>query len=412
MRDSRTGQRLSLALLFAAGVVNFFDRTALSVANTSVRAEMHLSATSMGWLLSAFSFAYGLAQLPLVAVLRRTGPRAVLGTGLVLWSTAQALTGFVGGMPTFLALRAVLGVGESPFYPCGVQVIREWFSDKTRGRATAVMNMSQTLGLAAAPPLLAWWLLRFGWRSMFVVLGLAGLLVGVLWVALYRSPVAVDGEQPKAKHTGSWTVLLRYRMVWGMMLGFGGVNYTNWLYTSWLPGYLQAAHHLSLGKAGWFASVPFLSGAAGMLASGMTTDLLHRRGVPLTRAHRGNLIGGMLLSAASTFLVAQSATAMQAVAGVSAALFCIHFAGTSGWGYAQEVAVPELVGSLGALQNFGGFVLASAAPVITGALLDRTHSFTLALGICTAVTVVGALSYATLAAPTTDTRLGWSEPVL
>jgi len=90
---------------------------------------------------------------------------------------------------------------------------------------------------------------------------------------------------------------------------------------------------------------------------------------------------------------------VQAVAGVSMALFFIHFAGTSGWGYVQTVSPLRYVASLGALQNFASFMIASAAPVLTGWLLDRTHSFTIALGVCSAVTLLGALSYATLAAP-------------
>jgi cyanate permease len=107
----------------------------------------------------------------------------------------------------------------------------------------------------------------------------------------------------------------------------------------------------------------------------------------------------MIVSALSTFLVARSHTTAEAVAGISGAIFCIHFAGTSGWGYVQTVSPLRYVASLGALQNFASFMIASAAPVLTGWLLDRTHSFTIALGVCSAVALLGALSYATLAAP-------------
>ena len=136
-----------------------------------------------------------------------------------------------------------------------------------------------------------------------------------------------------------------------------------------------------------------------MLSSGAISDRLARTGLALTTIHRRNLVAGMVVSAASTFLVARSQSTTQAVAGISMALFCIHFAGTSGWGYVQCVSPLRYVASHGALQNFFSFMIASAAPVLTGWLLDRTHSFTLALGICSAVTLLGALSYATLAAP-------------
>ncbi len=270
------------------------------------------------------------------------------------------------------------------------------------------MSMSQTVGLAAAPPVLTWLMLQFGWRRMFESLGAVGLLAAVAWAFLYRSaPADPVTERPLGVAASSDLLagLLRRRMIWGMMLGFGGINYTNWLYTAWLPGYLQAAHHVSLSRTGWMAAVPFLCGAAGMFSSGAVTDLLVRRGGALLSIHRRTLVAGMVCSAASTWVVAQSGSTLRAVEGVSAALFFIHFAGTSGWGYVQAVVNAEHVASAAALQNFASFAIASAAPVLTGWLLDRTHSFTVALEICTAVTLLGALSYATLAAPSAEEHL-------
>ncbi len=208
-------------------------------------------------------------------------------------------------------------------------------------------------------------------------------------------------EKPASLPTpeAAWRALIRQRTVWGMMLGWGGVNYTVWLYLAWLPAYLQDQRHLSLATSGWVAALPFIAGAFGMLSSGVLSDRLARADLPLTTIHRRNLVVGMILSAASTFVVARSQSTTQAVAGISMALFFIHFAGTSGWGYVQAVSPLRYVASLGALQNFASFMIASAAPVVTGWLLDRTHSFTIALGLCSAVTLLGALSYATLAAP-------------
>ncbi len=404
----RRHQTITLALLFLAGVVNFFDRSSLAVANTTIRADLHLSGTEMGWLLSAFSLAYGLSQIPLIALLARTGTRTVLGSGLALWSAAQLLTGFVPAFRPFLALRVLLGIGESPFYPAGVQTVREWFPPKSRARATSVMSSSQTLGLAIAPPVLTILILHIGWRAMFVLLGAAGLVLSLAWFALYRARHDTAFREPPSttlEPIAPWTDLLHRRTVWGMMLGFGGINYTNWLYTAWIPGYLQIARHLSLARTGWIAAIPFLFGAAGMFSSGLLTDLLLQRShLPLNTIHRTCLVAGMVLSAASTVVVARSSSTTVAVAGISLALFFIHFAGTSGWGYAQSIGAPHHVASLSALQNFAGFTIASAAPILTGFLLDRTHSFTLSLFLCSAVTLLGAFSYATLAAPDTPSR--------
>ena len=244
-------------------------------------------------------------------------------------------------------------------------------------------------------------MLRLGWRTTFAALGGCGLVVAAAWLILHRSRerTAWAVEEQRVDRKGTLRFLLRQRTVWGMMLGFGGVNYTSWLYISWLPGYLETGRHLSLATSGWIAALPFLVGALGMVASGMLADRLAQAGRSLATVHRVNIVAGMTLSAAATFLVAHASSTTQAVAGISFALFCIHFAGTSGWGYVQTISPAAMVASLGALQNFASFLIASAAPVVTGWLLDRTHSFTLALGVCSAVTLLGALCYATLAAP-------------
>jgi MFS family permease len=313
------------------------------------------------------------------------------------------LTGVVRSFSPFILLRVLLGAGEAPFYPAGIRSTREWFSSATRARATAVMSSSQTIGLAVAPPILTGIMLSLGWRAMFVVLGASGLVVALAWIALHRERRNTAFAEPEpavpSAPEAAWRALIRQRTVWGMMLGWGGINYTVWLYLAWLPGYLQEQHHLSLARSGWVAALPFLAGAVGMLSSGVLSDRLARSGQKLTVIHRRNIVAGMIVSAASTFLVAHSQTTVQAVAGISMAIFCIHFAGTSGWGYVQAVSPLRYVASLGALQNFASFMIASAAPVLTGWLLDRTHSFNLALGVCSAVTLLGALSYATMAAP-------------
>jgi MFS transporter, ACS family, L-galactonate transporter len=313
------------------------------------------------------------------------------------------VTGLVRGFPTFVLLRVLLGAGEAPFYPSGIRSTREWFTSATRARATAIMSSSQTIGLAVAPPILTWIMLRVGWRAMFIVLGASGLFVAAAWIAFHRArrdTTFRELETPSltAPET-AWKALIRQRTVWGMMLGWGGINYTVWLYLAWLPGYLQDQRHLSLARSGWVAALPFVAGAFGMISSGALSDRLARSGLLLTTVHRSNLVCGMIVSAASTFLVAHSQSTTQAVAGISIAIFFIHFAGTSGLGYVQTVSPLRYVASLMALQNFASFMIASAAPVLTGWLLDRTHSFTIALGVCSAVTLLGALSYATLAAP-------------
>jgi cyanate permease len=206
--------------------------------------------------------------------------------------------------------------------------------------------------------------------------------------------LGLEAERPRIEMSLSqWKRLFRLRTVWGMMLGFGGVNYTTWLYLSWLPGYLQAARHLTIARTGWVAVIPYLFGTIGSLVSGGAGNRLIRRGFAPIVACKILIVGGMFCSALSTLAVAHAASATGAVACVSVAIFFIYFGGNAAWGLAQAMSPAHMVASVSAIQNFGSFVCASLAPLITGWLLDHTHSFNIALMICSLFTSVGALSY-------------------
>ena len=401
----RRVQNVTLVLLFIAGIVNFLDRSSLSVAGEAIRGDLGLSATEFGVLLSAFSLSYGFAQLPSGMLLDRFGPRIVLGAGLIFWSLMQALTGMVNSFSHFILLRIGLGIGEAQFMPAGVKSINDWYVQKERGTAVGIFNSSTVLGQAIAPPALVLMQIAWGWRTMFVVIGLAGIVVGLCWYAWYRNRAQFDLQQDERLYLAApvqarptlnfseWLGLFKRRTTWGMILGFSGVNYTGWLYIAWLPGYLQAQQGLSLAKTGWVAAIPFLAAAVGMWVNGIVVDALARRGYDLAKTRKTAIVVGLLLSALGTLLVVQSSSPAQAVAFISMALFCVHFAGTSAWGLVQVLVSEQKVASVAAIQNFGSFVFASFAPVVTGWVVDTTHSFNLALVIAACVTFTGALCY-------------------
>ncbi|HHT5689770.1 TPA: MFS transporter [Raoultella ornithinolytica] len=401
----RRVQNVTLVLLFIAGIVNFLDRSSLSVAGEAIRGDLGLSATEFGVLLSAFSLSYGFAQLSSGMLLDRFGPRIVLGAGLIFWSLMQALTGMVNSFSHFILLRIGLGIGEAPFMPAGVKSINDWYVQKERGTAVGIFNSSTVLGQAIAPPALVLMQIAWGWRTMFVVIGLAGIVVGLCWYAWYRNRAQFDLQQDERLYLAApvqarptlnfseWLGLFKRRTTWGMILGFSGVNYTGWLYIAWLPGYLQAQQGLSLAKTGWVAAIPFLAAAVGMWVNGIVVDALARRGYDLAKTRKTAIVVGLLLSALGTLLVVQSSSPAQAVAFISMALFCVHFAGTSAWGLVQVLVSEQKVASVAAIQNFGSFVFASFAPVVTGWVVDTTHSFNLALVIAACVTFTGALCY-------------------
>lgn len=400
-------QIVAVSILSIAGVINYIDRGSLAIANTTIRADLGISATRMGVLLSVFSLSYAISQLPMGILLDRFGERVVLGAGMFLWSVTQTATGLVRGFASFFAARVGLAVGESPFVVSAVKAVHDWFHVRDRATPMGIVNAATTMGQAIAPPILTVAMLAFGWRGMFMLIGIPGILLSITWYAFYRDRKDValsDAEHnylqssaPNSKPSGislsQWLSLFRQRTVWGMMIGFGGINYTVWLYMSWLPNYLEAEHHTSIAVTGWIAVIPFSCGAVGMLLSGILADRFVRRGVAPIPAHRILLVTGMSCSALCTLLVPYIPGASGAAFGIGMTLFFTYLAGNSGWGLVQSIAPSNIVASVGAIQNFGSFVCASFAPILTGWLLDRTHSFHLTLVICSLVSILGALSY-------------------
>jgi MFS family permease len=403
---TRRHRTIAVTLLVIAGCVNYLDRSAVAVGNPEIRADLHLSYSQMGLLLSAFAWAYGLAQIPAGAAIDRFGARRALGVGLVIWSAAQIGAGFVGSLGQFITARIALGLGESPMYIGGTRVCADWYALKARALPIAIFNSSSALAPALAPPLLTVIMVAFGWRAMFVVAGVAGLAVAIAWIALYRAPEQAGtpdtdiaeihaGDTMAITHTGLAQIgwLLKFRTTWAMFFGFFGVVYLSWLYATWLPGYLETQRHLSIASAGFWAAVPLAAGFVGAVAGGFMSEWLGRRGVSASASCRIPIIGGMICAAVFTVAGALTANTGLAIACMAAGLFGANVASSCGWALAAVVAPHNAVASLEAVQNIGGSFGGTLAPFITGAVVQATGSFVPAFMLAGAIAVFSAIVY-------------------
>jgi MFS family permease len=388
----RRGAGLALGLVLAAGLVNYIDRVTLSVAGPVIAGELHLRPSQMGLLFSAFLWTYGLAQAPVGAIIDRVGPRPLLAGAMVLWSAAQGAMGLAVGLPQLIVARLFLGLGEAPQWPTGAKVVRAWFAPEVRGLATGVFNTASTLGPALAPPLVTGLMLAFGWRGAFFATALAGLGMALIWLAFYRDPPArPDGES--APPRTPWRRLFAGPTLWAMALGNVGSGYMNWFYAAWLPGYLETARHLTVPQTGWAASIPYLFGVVGSLAGGLACDRLAAAGLSPILSRKLPIVSGLTVGAAFTGLAILAPSSAGAIAAISAALFCSNLAGAAIWAMAITAAPPGGTASVGAVQNFGGFLGGALAPIVTGFSVEATHSFAAALATTALAALGGAVVY-------------------
>ena len=403
----RRRQRSALIMLVIAGTLNYLDRSTLSIANPLIRNELGLSIGDMGLLLSAFLWAYAFAQLPGGALVDRVGPHRLLAAGLGLWSVAQAFAGFVTSFWQFSIARVFLGLGEAPMFSSAVRVVRDWYNVRDRGLPTGTWNCTSSLGPAIAPPILTALMIGFGWRWMFGIMGVVGVVVAATWFVLYRDPTEehfteeerrylTDGEEPRSYapvRLAEWLGLFRFRTTWGLVLGFFGVVYMGWLYLAWLPGYLEMQRHMSIPKTGLVAAVPFAFGVVGSIGGGWIADWLMRRGFSPVNSRKIPVIVGLLGMVGFTVVAAETPSDFLAVAAISAALMFGASASGMSWALSSVAAPANCTASLGAIQNFGGYLGGALAPTVTGFIVQATGSFTPALLVSAAIGLFSALMY-------------------
>ena len=390
-------------LLLLAAVVNYLDRANLSIANTTIAAEFGFSQTEMGLLLSAFLWPYALANLPAGWLVDKFGPKKMFSSALGLWSTFTVLAAFVNSYSFFYGLRMMLGIAESPFFTSGIKITHRWFGDNECGLPTAIINTGSQIANAIAPPILTVLLLTLGWRGMFVAIGLMGIPLLLAWWKFYRDPEAREdallhaGQRsvaaPEEKAQASWGALFRHSTTWFMVIGNFSIMFTIWVYLTWLPGYLEKSLGFSLKATGWIASIPFFAGILGVLVGGMLSDRLVRRGVRAITARKVPIVTGAALAACFVAPIPFVDSTPLAIGLLAMGYFCSQMPQGALWTLASDIAPKSQVASLGAIQNFGGFLGAAMAPIVTGIILDTTGKFTNVFLLGAGLLMLGALSY-------------------
>src|SRR3954452_8624938 len=276
-----------LILLVISALINYIDRTTLSVAATDIQRELHLSNTQVGYLQSAFFASYALCQLSFVAgwVAGRFHVGWVLAGGFFLWSGATALTGLATAYAVIFSLRLLLGVGESVTYPSYSRILASEYPEHHRGIANALIDAGTKAGPALGILIGGLLVSQIGWRPFFFVLGGGCLLWLIPWfVWMPRSGAMAAREQSAG--VPSIDDVLRQRSAWFTAFGlFCGTYYWYFLIT-WLPAYLEKERHFPKTKMALFGWFPFVAISLSCILSGWLSDRLIARGLSPTRVRK------------------------------------------------------------------------------------------------------------------------------
>ena len=356
-------------LLFFATVINYVDRQALSVLAPVLRDEFHMSNTEYSRVVFAFLLAYMIMQGGSGRIMDRLGTKTGFALTITWWSIAAMLHAGANSVLGFGVCRFLLGLGEAGNWPGGVKAVSEWFPPKERAFAIGYFNSGSTLGAVVAPPLIAWLVLRFGWRAAFVATGALGFLWLIFWLALYRStPVADPGAPPPAQIR--WRDLLRYKQVWGLVLTRMLSDPVWWFYVFWLPEYLKRERNFSLAMIGYFAWIPFMAAGLGCLAGGASSGWLIRRGWPVLRSRKAVMLVSavLMMSGIPAVLVSEAGVA---IALISLATFAFSTWASNILTLPADLFPNHVVASVSGISGTGAALGGMVFTLIAGAVVDR-----------------------------------------
>lgn len=263
---------------FLLGLMNYLDRVVVSFSIRPIEADFGIADAEFGLLMSAFAIGTlavnGLAGY----LLDRFGVRRVWSIGLLGWSVVMILQGFVEVFWMFLALRVMLGLGEGVGFPAMNRALVDWMRPNELGRAISFSLLGVPLALLVGGVTLAPLILGIGWRWSFVTLGVIGLVLGGVFLALYRQPpsreVGVSAERPPVIPVRS--VLLNPTLLatgWSFF-AFGWVLF---FAVAWLPGYLEQTWSLDLKSVGWSSTLPWAIALLLMPIAGWISDAIMAR---------------------------------------------------------------------------------------------------------------------------------------
>jgi MFS family permease len=390
-----------LTLLAISVAINYIDRGNLSVALSSIEKDIHLTKDQLGILGMAFFVSYSFLQIFAGKLIDRFNVIWVYALGYLVWSGATALTGLVHGfefagfpMSSFavlFSLRMLLGVGESVAFPCYAKILSGSFPEGLRGTANAAIDCCTKIGPAVGIMLGVELVSKFGWRMMFIAIGVVSLTWLIPWCLLaphLRLRQLVSHIDPPP-----YREILSQRPFWGTVLGLFGANYTWYFFLTWLPYYFEKERHYSSDRLAFFGSLPFWGVGISSMCAGMIADAIIRRGRHPVRVRQMTvslgLIGCCVLMLPAVAIPNESLS----LSLLMVACLCFGLFSSNHFALVQALSGPEAAGRWTGVQNGLGNCAGIVAPWITGAILGATHSFFLAFATACGVLLLGVTGY-------------------
>ncbi|HCV75149.1 MFS transporter [Pseudomonas oryzihabitans] len=403
------GRGLVLVMLFLAGVVNYLDRSALSVAAPLIQKDFALSAGEMGLLFSAFFVGYAAFNFIGGWAADRYGAKTTLLLAMVLWSAFSGLTVLASGFAALIVIRVLFGMAEGPLSVSTSKMVNNWYAPHNRGRTLGLSMSGTPLGGAISGPIVGVIAVAYGWKVSFVVIMLIGFVWAVVWylwikdkpsgqlaadiAAEERAVAVVDTEVRPLKY------YLRQPTVLFTALAFFAYNYTLFFFLTWFPSYLIQAYGLNVKDMSIATVIPWVLGFIGLAVGGYLSDWVFRKTGRLMFSRKVVLVTCLLACALCIAVAGLVSTLYAAVALVALSVFFLYLTGAIYWAIIQDTVPAARVGGVSGFMHFLANTSGIIGPAVTGYLVQFTGAFTSAFLLAGALTVIGSLCVARFVKP-------------
>lgn len=386
-------------------IINYMDRSSLSIAMPLISKELHISPVTIGIILSSFSWTYCLMQLPGGWFVDKLKPRKVVTTSLVGWGIAEALTGIASGVASLVGMRMLLGVFEGPVQNGANSSLIRWLRKHEHARGSTLIDSGGPLGAAlgglVVTGLIVW---LDSWRFAFAVVGAITVLIGVMaWLFMRDNPAdhpliteeekeylargETEDHEEGDYQKGSVMKYFKYVSPWMLLIAFLGYDVVVFGLLTWAPTYLSQAQHISVSMTGFWTFLIFGCGFVGEVFSGQLADFFLKKGASPNSVLRTMLGFAGFACAVAIISVSHVSTATTAIALISISNFFLRWGGLF-WSVPARIAAKEHVGRLSGAMNFSGNVGGLIIPILVGYIVQATGGYS---GVFVTFAIAGAL---------------------
>lgn len=384
---------------------NYADRQAIFSIFPKLEEEFGFNKAELGLIGAAFTWVYALTA-PMAGQVGDRFPRKfVILAGLYVWSAITGFTALCSKVWHFVLVRGAEGLGETFYFPASMSLISDYHGKSTRSRAMSLHQTSVYAGTIGGGAFAGWMGMHFGWRWPFIVLAVAGVLLGLVLATFIREPrrneaerhesgnLLMEGEPERMPLAQFLVATARTPTALLLVAAFFGANFVALVFLTWMPTFLKEKYSLNLAAAGFGATFYIqVASMVGSMLGGMLADRW-RGGLPGGRILVQAL--GLLLGAPFIFLCGYTREIWILVGAMTLFGLCKGIYDSNIWASLYDVVPPSRRGTAVGMMNMIGWFGGGLGSLMIGVAVNQGITMSVAISSTALIyTVVSALLFA------------------